>query len=88
MAALHRSILVCGCGAVAVLIPNFVLAMGFMGSLTLPFLTFIFPALFFLKLHRSNCFTRLCCCVVIVVGVLGCVAGLASNIHLALQGSE
>jgi hypothetical protein len=81
----ERTAVVVVCAAAATGIPNFALAMGFMGSVTLPLLTFVFPALFYLKLHGEGAGggMRLACVVVILAGGLGCVGGLASNIHLA-----
>jgi hypothetical protein len=59
--------------------------MGFMGSITLSFLTFIFPSTFYLKLHGANASVGMkCACgFVIGFGVLGGVAGIASNVALA-----
>jgi len=68
---------------VAACLPSFSLAMGFMGSLTLPFLTFIFPALFYLKLHKPEGLVRAVCVLVIGCGGLGLVCGLASNVAIA-----
>ena len=80
-----RTSVVLFCGALAVAVPNFALAMGFMGSITLSFLTFIFPAAFYLRLHGAGGGTkmRVACYIVVFVGALGGVAGIASNIALA-----
>lgn len=87
--ALQRTALVLVCGVVAIAIPDFQLAMGFVGSFTLAFITFIFPTMFYIKLfrHRLNGVTIFANYLVAVVGVLGCVAGLASNINLVITGS-
>ena len=83
--ALWRSLIVLFCGAVAAVVPDFALAMGFMGSLTLAFLTFIFPTVFFMRLHWAHItvVSAACCCTIALVGCLGCAAGIASNIALA-----
>jgi vesicular inhibitory amino acid transporter len=85
--ALWRTLIVLFCGAVAAVVPDFALAMGFMGSLTLAFLTFIFPTVFFMRLHwaRITVLGAACCCTIALVGCLGCAAGIASNIALALN---
>jgi vesicular inhibitory amino acid transporter len=82
-----RTAVVLFCGAVAVAVPDFALAMGFMGSLTLPFLTFIFPSVFYMRLHGASLGggTKLCCCVITVLGVFGCAAGMAANVALAMN---
>ena len=56
-----------------------------MGSITLSFLTFIFPASFYLRLHGAagGIEMRVACYIVVFVGILGGVAGIASNIALA-----
>ena len=86
--AVQRTLVVLVCGLVAACIPDFALAMGFMGSLTLAFLTFIFPCAFYLRIHhqRSSVAVKVACVFVIVMGVLGSIAGIASNIALALSG--
>jgi vesicular inhibitory amino acid transporter len=86
--ALQRSGIVLVCGAAALALPNFGVAMGLAGSLMLSFLTFIFPAVFFLRLHRPNLSapTVACCYAVACVGALGCVSGLASNISILVNG--
>ena len=83
--ALKRSLIVLFCGGCAFAIPSFAVAMGFMGSITLSFLTFIFPATFYLKLHGGGAtvLMRAACVFVICFGVLGGVAGIASNIAIA-----
>lgn len=82
-----RSGVVLLCGTLAVLLPNFAVAMGFMGSITLSFLTFIFPATFYLRLKRDQIGnpTILWAWLVVLVGVLGGIAGVASTITLAAQ---
>ena len=74
----QRSTVVVVCGLTAASVPNFALAMGFMGSLTLALLTFIFPCTFLLKMHgpRLDRITKVCCCLVIVAGILGSIAGI------------
>ena len=64
--------------------------MGFMGSLTLPFLTFIFPATFWYKLHgrRQGMVAALAVGAVTVSGVLGLVAGFTSNLVIAMRVEE
>ena len=59
-------------------------------SLTLAFLTFIFPCTFLMKLHglRLAFSTKVCCWLVIVAGVLGSIAGIESNIAVALGNSK
>ena len=86
--ALQRSAIVLVCGVAAVALPNFGVAMGLAGSLMLSFLTFIFPSIFFVRLHRPNLSRRTvaCCYAVACVGVLGCVSGLASNINILVNG--
>ena len=64
----------------------------FLRSLTLAFLTFIFPCAFLLKLHggrggRLGGGTKVCCWFVIIAGVLGSIAGIESNIEVALKGT-
>ena len=88
--AAQRTLVVLFCGAVSVAVPNFTLAMGFMGSLTLSFLTFIFPATFYLKLHGAGASLpmKAACSTVVLAGVLGGIAGIASNIALATGGSS
>ena len=83
--ALIRTVVVLCCGAVAFSIPNFAVAMGFMGSITLSFLTFIFPATFYLKLHYDRCgaLTVFWAGLVIIVGVVGGIAGVVSTAALA-----
>jgi len=83
--AVMRSGVVLLCGTLAVLLPNFAVAMGFMGSITLSFLTFIFPATFYLQLKRDRIgpVTTVWAWLVIMVGVLGGIAGVASTIALA-----
>ena len=78
-----RSLIVILCGGVAVGIPNFGTAMGLMGSITLPFLTFIFPGLFYVRLHGSelSITMKFLCWFVIIFGVIGAVLGLFSNIY-------
>jgi len=80
---LVRSAIVIACGAVAVGIPDFGTAMGLMGSITLPFLTFIFPGLFFVRLHGTELALsfRFLCYFVVVFGAFGAVLGLFSNIY-------
>ena len=80
---LMRSLIVILCGGVAVGIPNFGTAMGLMGSITLPFLTFIFPGLFYVRLHGSelSITMKFLCWFVIIFGVIGAVLGLFSNIY-------
>ena len=84
--AVQRTAVVLGIGAVAVALPSFSLAMGFMGSLTLPFLTFIFPALFYYRLHgrRSGLAMKATLLFVVVAGAVGLVAGLAANVAIAI----
>jgi vesicular inhibitory amino acid transporter len=85
--ALVRTAVVLLCGAVAVAVPDFALAMGFMGSATLPFLTFIFPSVFYVRLHGPTLgiATKLCCYAITLCGVFGCAAGLAANANLAMN---
>ena len=85
-AAAARSAVVLVCGAVAVLVGNFAVVMGLMGSVTLSHLTFIFPATFYLRLHRPQGLTRLACLAVVAAGAVGGLAGTASTVYLALQG--
>jgi len=82
--ALKRTLIVLFCGACAFALPSFAVAMGFMGSITLSFLTFIFPATFYLKLHgaQSTLLMRVACVFVVCFGVLGGIAGIASNIAI------
>jgi len=81
-----RSGVVLGCGAVGLLLPSFDLAMGIMGSLTLPFLTFIFPAMFYRKLHGGKQLGgSIAAVIVVTVGAMGLVTGLASNIDRAVH---
>jgi len=86
--ALQRTVVVLICGVVAIAVPNFGVAMGFMGSLTLPFLTFVFPTVFYVRLHRQRLHstTIVWSYTVACVGALGCVAGLFSNIMMVVQG--
>lgn len=86
--ALQRTAVVLLCGAVAIAVPDFGIAMGFMGSLTLTFLTFVFPTVFFIRLHRSrlNVVSITCTYCVTCIGALGGIAGLYSNILLVVQG--
>lgn len=83
--AAKRTLVVLFCGGCAFAVPSFAVAMGFMGSITLSFLTFIFPATFYLKLHGGNAsvMVRFACIFVICFGVLGGTAGIASNIAIA-----
>ena len=69
----------------ATAVPNFAIAMGFMGSITLSFLTFIFPAAFFLRLHGdgASVLMRIACVSVVCFGMLGGLAGVFSNVLLA-----
>ena len=60
--------------------------MGLMGSVTLSLLTFIFPATFYLRLHRPQGLTRLACLAVVAAGAVGGLAGTASTVYLALKG--
>ena len=78
-----RSSIVVLCGSVGVGIPNFGTAMGLMGSITLPFLTFIFPGLFYIRLHGPELSVTMTffCWFVVVFGVVGAVLGLFSNIY-------
>ena len=86
--AVQRTAIVLFCGTVAVAVPDFGVAMGFMGSLTLPFLTFIWPTIFFVRLHRERLsgvivawsYTIACC------GAVGSVAGLYANVKLVVNG--
>ncbi len=80
---LTRSAIVLLCGCVGAAIPNFGSAMGLMGSITLPLLTYIFPALFYLRLHGSELSfkTRLLCGFIVLFGLLGSLLGLFSNIN-------
>jgi len=82
---MKRTLVVLFCGGCAFGLPNFAVAMGFMGSITLSFLTFIFPSTFYLKLHGANasCMMRCACRFVICFGVLGGIAGIISNVALA-----
>ena len=84
-AGLQRSLLVLVVGCAAAAVPSFTLAMGLTGSFTLAFLTFIFPALFSLKLHgaRMGVVKKASCWFVVLTGVLGGLAGIASNLSLA-----
>eukprot|EP00750_Incisomonas_marina_P012970 INCI17193.6.p1 GENE.INCI17193.6~~INCI17193.6.p1 ORF type:complete len:518 (-),score=63.53 INCI17193.6:719-2272(-) len=88
--AVLRTLVVLGCGLVAIAIPNFALAMGFMGSLTLSFLTFIFPTSFYLRIHgrEAGIGTKLACVLVAAFGVIGGVAGIYSNVLLAISGGQ
>ena len=81
-----RCLVVLACGAVAVLVGNFAVVMGLMGSVTLSLLTFIFPATFYMRLHQPQGLTRLACLAVVTAGVVGGLAGTASTVYLALQG--
>eukprot|EP00940_MAST-03C_sp_MAST-3C-sp2_P001592 g1592.t1 len=86
---LDRSLVVLMCGIVATAVPNFAIAMGFMGSVTLPFLTFIFPACFFMKLHwphlsNVQIFSLFA---IVCIGCFGCIAGLVSNTLLSIEGT-
>ena len=85
---MQRSAIVLACGGAAVALPNFAVASGLAGALMQPFLTFIFPALFFVRLHRPTLSPPMvaCCYAVATVGALGCVAGLASNISILADG--
>ena len=47
--AIQRTAVVLFCGVVAISIPDFGIAMGFVGSFTLAFLTFIFPTVFYIR---------------------------------------
>lgn len=62
-------------------------AMGFMGSLTLSFLTFIFPASFYLRIHgrEAGIGTKFACVLVAAFGVVGGLAGIYSNVLLAIS---
>ena len=91
--AIQRTLVVLFCGLVAASLPSFSLAMGFMGSLTLPFLTFIFPALFYFKLHvngedNSSSLLKIVLIIVVVVGFLCLVSGLVSNAAIASGWDE
>ena len=83
-AALMRSVVVLLCGVVAFAIPNFAVAMGFMGSLTLSCLVFIFPSMFYLKLHgeRLGGAAKAGLYLIAITGVVGAVTGIASTILL------
>jgi vesicular inhibitory amino acid transporter len=86
--AVQRTCVVLVCGVVAVAVPDFTIAMGFMGSLTLALLTFIFPTVFYLKLHGAGMSSagKAATCFVTIMGALGGAAGLASNIALVSGG--
>ena len=86
--AARRSAVVIFCGITAVALPSFPVAMGFMGSITLPFLTFIFPCGFYLKMfwHEISAARATCLIVIAALGAFGCVAGLISNTLLAIHG--
>lgn len=88
--AVQRTSVVVACGAFAFAVPQFALAMGLVGSVTLSFLSFIFPALFLLRLHgaKAPLALKAACVLVIGMGVFGAVAGLASNIALATGGQH
>ena len=87
--ACERTAVVLLCGSVAVVVPDFGIAMGFMGSLTLPFLTFIFPTVFVVKLHRQRLGAVIVAWSYFVAcaGALGGVAGMYANIRLVVDGS-
>ena len=51
---ISQTALVIFCGCVAVAVPDFGLAMGFVGSFTLAFLTCIFPSIFYVRLGRDG----------------------------------
>lgn len=88
--AVRRSCVVIFCGITAVALPSFPIAMGFMGSITLPFLTFIFPCTFYLKMFWREISTARAACLlaIAIFGAFGCVAGLASNTLLAIRGGD
>jgi hypothetical protein len=82
---LHRSVVVLCIGVASVLIPNFALAMGFMASITLAFLTFIFPTLFVIKIHGENMGTmmKVAAYFTMGMGVVGGICGLIANANMA-----
>ena len=82
----ERSVVVLCCGAVAVLVGNFAVVMGLMGSVTLSLLTFVFPATFYLRLHKPRGVLHKACLAVVAVGAVGGIAGTASTVYLALWG--
>ena len=84
--AAARSAVVLCCGAVAVIIGNFAVVMGLMGSVTLSLLTFVFPATFYLRLHKPRGVLRKACLAVVAVGAVGGITGTASTVYLALRG--
>ncbi|XP_038078173.1 vesicular inhibitory amino acid transporter-like [Patiria miniata] len=77
-AMIFRALLVLFTLLLAVIIPHFTLLMGVTGSLTSPWLDFIFPCLFYLKLRRNSlkCWEVVINYLIIGVGVLGGVVGL------------
>ncbi|PIK44794.1 putative vesicular inhibitory amino acid transporter-like [Apostichopus japonicus] len=77
-AYIFRILLVMFTLLLAVVVPHFTLLMGFTGSLTAPWLDFIFPCLFHLKLRkdRLSYWTIAINWGVIFVGVIGGVIGL------------
>ena len=81
---LMRSATVILCGVLACAIPNFAVVMGFMGSLTLSLLTFIFPSVFYMRLYRAQLgraatagLSFIAC-----MGVVGGLTGIWSTIEL------
>ena len=83
---LHRTLIVLCIGAVSALVPNFGLAMGFMASLTLAFLTFIFPTLFLITIHGKDLgiATKCAAYLTMFMGGVGGVCGLIAKANLAV----
>ena len=83
--SLQRTYVVLCIGVASVLIPNFALAMGFMASVTLAFLTFIFPTLFYVKIHGPTAgrTVRVAAYFTMGMGVVGGVCGLVANANMA-----
>ncbi|XP_033626571.1 vesicular inhibitory amino acid transporter-like [Asterias rubens] len=90
-AMIFRALLVLFTLLLAVVIPHFTLLMGVTGSLTSPWLDFIFPCIFYLKLKRNSlaCWEVCLNWFIIGVGFVGGIVGLIySSIALINAYSE
>jgi vesicular inhibitory amino acid transporter len=84
---LFRTLIVLACGIVAMAVPDFAVVMGLAGSGPQMCLTFIFPALFYVKARRLKCGSlhHACCMCAVAVGVFGSVSGFVSSLRLLIR---